>query len=171
MRRVTSIAIAALLLAGVPDGARAQLHLGAQGSMAFDRPSDETTTGVGVKAVLGLPAIPIEVHGSVDYFFPDCDPVDCSFWEANANAVFRLPLPGAPLRPYLGAGLNYQSFGVDDVPAGVAVSDASGTGINILGGVELGATPLIRPFVEARYEIIDSDGLENQLVLSAGIIL
>lgn len=165
MRTVTSLILSIALLGALPAGAAAQLHLGGQASMAFDRPADETTTGVGVRAALGLPAFPLEVHGSVDYFFPDCDPVDCSFWEANANAIFRVPLPAIPLRPYVGAGLNYQSFTADGVP------DQSGTGFNILGGLEIGATPLIRPFVEGRYEIIDSDGLDNQFIVTAGIIL
>lgn len=164
MRTIAALALASLLVVAVPRGARAQLHLGGQASLAFDRGSDNSV-GVGIRAALGLPMIPIEVHGSADYFFPSCDPVDCSFWEANANAIFRISTPGMPLRPYLGAGLNYQSFSND------LIGDFSGAGFNILGGVELGATPLIRPFLEARYEITNADGLDNQLLLTAGIIL
>lgn len=164
MRSVTSLVLAGALLAAVPGVARAQLHMGGQASLAFDRGNDNSP-GVGIRAVLGLPALPIEVHGSVDYFFASCDPIDCSFWEANANAVFRFPTEGMPLKPYVGAGLNYQRYSLDPGP------DASGTGFNILGGIELGATPLIRPFLEARYEITSGDGLKNQLLLTAGIIL
>lgn len=167
MRSIAALAMAAALLVAGPDGVRAQLHLGGQASLAFERSGsegNESVPGVGLRAVLGLPAIPVEVHGSADYFFSSCEPVDCSFWEVNANAIFRISTSGTPLRPYLGAGLNYQSFTLDE-------SDSRGTGLNILGGFELGATPLIRPFVEARYEIINAEGLDNQLLLTAGIIL
>lgn len=161
--------LVALMVLLAPPGAEAQISLGGQASRASNR-FDDSQAGVGVKAALGLPAVPVEVQGSFDYFFPDCgEDLECDFWELNGNVVLRLPLVGAPLRPYGGLGLAFQRISVDD-----ASLDA--TGASIIAGFELGATPVIRPFVEVRYEIIDerdeAEGLllDNQWVLSAGLM-
>ena len=168
MKTVFAVALTSVLFIGLAVPGEAQLHFGAQASWAFDR-FDESPVGVGPKVALGIPVLPLEAQGSFDYFFPACsEEADCSLWTLNGSIVLRIPLVGAPLKPFVGVGITYQSLSVDD-------ADIDGTGSAIIAGVELGATPVIRPFIEGKYEFVGEEGtgiaqLDDHFVFTAGII-
>ena len=144
-----------LLLAAVP--ARAQLSLGIHGGYSPDSFSSE---GIGEGARLlggqlrmGLSGLSLIVNPSFDYYYDGIDGVRA--FQFNANALIPLGSSRSGLMPYIGAGLGYTRVeqdgfismlsSVSEVPAVY-----TGTGLNILGGTELGTGP-VRLFGEARY--------------------
>ncbi|UCC49712.1 MAG: outer membrane beta-barrel protein [Gemmatimonadota bacterium] len=160
MRRLL-VAVCLAALVAVPSTAHAQVDLGGQLSWG-----DDADFGIGGRVVLGLPfeQVPLEVIGTFDYFFPDEGPggADVTYWELNANIVYRIPVRVPMLTPYAGTGINIAHVSVDT--DGVDASDTE-VGINLLGGAKYDAGP-VTPFAELRFEL---DGGE-QFVLSLGVL-
>lgn len=140
-----TLAVVVALGLSAPTEAEAQASFGPDLSYA----TDSEAIGVGARANVGLGPFPLGVIGSFDYFFPDVG----DHWELNGNAIFSLGVPLGP-KPYIGAGLNYADFGA-----------GTDTGLNILGGVEIGGPLPITPFVEGRYATTGA----GQFILTAGM--
>ena len=155
------IADCALLFILSPGALQAQVGLGGQLSWAED-----FDLGIGARATFGLPTtIPLEIIGSVDYFFPESVPgASVTYWEANANIVYMFQIPASPIAPYAGGGLNLAYGSVD---LGIPGVDASSTqvGLNILGGAKFNLGP-VTPFGEMRFELNGGE----QFVISAGAL-
>lgn len=83
---------------------------------------EQTTVAGALSAVITL-----------DRFFPDCDPVSCSHWEANANGVVPLFAIDAFV-PYIGAGVRLARLSADEVEGVEDLSD-NDYGLNLLVGV------------------------------------
>lgn len=164
MRRVfvggLLIALTTLL---APGSARAQIDLGAQLSYNGEPAGAEGLDGafgLGARVGVGLPLVGLGVTGSFDYFFPDCDPVDCTFWDLSGNVTYTLP--SVAVNPYFGGGVALQSFEVEEFDSEEEV------GFNLLAGVKLGAMMPVDLFGELKYQIF-GDPFDNQFVISAGI--
>lgn len=164
MRRVfvggLLIALTALL---APGSAQAQIDLGAQLSYNGEPAGAEGLDGafgLGARVGVGLPLVGLGVTGSFDYFFPDCDPADCTFWDLSGNVTYTLP--SVAVNPYFGGGVALQSFEVDEFDSQEEV------GFNLLAGVKLGAMMPVDLFGELKYQIF-GDPFDNQFVISAGI--
>lgn len=135
------------LLAAEP--AHAQVRLGVQANFA-----DEFDLGVGVRAQRHLAGLleedsPMSVLTgvvSLDYYFPDCDPLDCHYFELNGNVLYPVDL-GEGWAPYVGGGLHLGRLGVENTSANAAQAqletggalvarDQSDTqiGLNAVGG-------------------------------------
>ena len=161
MRKLLIAACAALFILS-PGALQAQVGLGGQLSWAED-----AELGIGARGTFGLPStVPLEIHGSVDYFFPpeDAFGVSVTYWEANANLVYMFQIPASPVAPYAGAGLNLGYFSRDiDIPG----EDSSSTelGLNLLGGAKFNLGP-VTPFGELRFEVNGGE----QFVISAGAL-
>ena len=155
------IAACALLFILSPGALQAQVGLGGQLSWAED-----FDFGIGARGTFGLPTtIPLEIIGSVDYFFPESVPgASVTYWEANANIVYMFQIPASPIAPYAGGGLNL-AYGSADL--GIPGVDASSTqvGLNILGGAKFNLGP-VTPFGEMRFELNGGE----QFVISAGAL-
>lgn len=163
MRRVfvggLLIALATLL---APGSARAQIDLGAQLSYNGEPAGLEGLDGafgLGARVGVGLPLVGLGVTGSFDYFFPDCDPLDCSFWDLSGNVTYTLP--SVAVNPYFGGGVALQSFEVEG-------ESEEEVGFNLLAGVKLGAMMPVNLFGELKYQIF-GDPFDNQFVISAGL--
>ena len=160
MRKLLIAACAALFILS-PGALQAQVALGGQLSWAED-----ADLGVGARGTFGLPTtVPLEIHGSVDYFFPsDISGASITYWEANANLVYKFQIPASPVAPYAGAGLNLAYVSVD---IGIPDVDTSTTeiGLNLLGGAMFNLGP-ITPFGEMRFEVNGGE----QFVISAGAL-
>ncbi len=158
--RLTAVA-AALTFAGVvaasstPAPASAQLRLGGQISYADDVLGG--TVGVGPRAEFGIPAFPVRLAASGDYFFPNCN--QCRYWEANVNALVSLPLLPIPFFRYVGGGWHLQS-----IKANPFEDATRARGFNALAGLDSDNTS-----IEVRYEIVED--VDNQFVLSFAIFL
>ena len=159
-RTLALVAASVVLSAGTAIG---QVSAGVQGNWG-----SETDFGVGARIIVDLRSLVggLETLGSFDYFFPSDDfGADLTYWEANANLVYRIDSAGKTLKPYLGAGFNFVRFeaSVDVLGEEISSSETKG-GLNLLGGLmfDLGTA---KPFVEAKVET----GGGEQLVVSAGV--
>lgn len=163
---ITAGAILAVGLAAQPAAAQAQF--GVQGSY-----SDDFDFGVGARAQFDLgsaidPEGPLsQLTGvvSFDYYFPDCDPADCSFFELNGNALYPLDF-GEGFSPYVGGGLHFARVSAE-VDTGFGVEEASDNevGLNALGGASFGLGTL-EAFAEAKIELAGAE----QFVLTFGVL-
>lgn len=156
MRKILFSTVFALAVLAQP--AASQLFVGLHAAK-MDKTADGAWGG-GAQIGVDLPALPLDVVASGEYFDVDCL-TDCSFYGGSVDARFRLPLP--VVRPYGTAGLTARKFEVE----GLGEGDWE-TGLGIGAGVDV-ATPLLRIFVEGRYEFVDSP--DEQLVWRAGLIL
>ncbi len=159
MRKLLVAACAALFILS-PGALQAQVGVGGQLSWAED-----AELGIGARGTFGLPStVPLEIHGSVDYFFPpeELAGVNVTYWEANANLVYMFQIPASPVAPYAGGGLNF-AYGSRDIPG----EDSSNTeiGLNLLGGAKFNLGP-VTPFGEMRFELNGGE----QFVISAGAL-
>ena len=164
MRRVF---VGGLLLAFAaflsPHAAQAQVSLGVQASYNGEPAGLEGLDGafgLGARVGVGLPLVGLGVTGSFDYFFPDCDPADCSFWDLSGNVTYTLP--SVAVNPYFGGGVALQSFEVDGFDSEEEI------GFNLLAGVKLGAMMPVDFFGELKYQIF-GEPFDNQFVISAGV--
>jgi len=159
-RTLVFLAAGVGLSAGAATG---QVSAGIQGSWGA-----ETDFGVGVRIIVDLGGLVggLETSGSFDYFFPGDDfGADLTYWEANANLVYRIDSAGEILKPYLGAGFNLARFeaSVDVLGAEISGAETKG-GLNLVGGLmfDLGAA---KPFTEGK--VVAGGG--DQFVVSAGV--
>ena len=150
---------AVLAVAGIvgmgyaPAPASAQLRAAGQASFANDVLGG--TIGVGPRAEFGVPAFPVRLAASADYFFPSCN--QCRYWEANVNALVALPLLPIPFFRYFGGGFHLQS-----IKANPFDEATRARGINAVAGLRADNTN-----IEVRYEILDD--IPNQFVFSFAI--
>ena len=159
--RLTVIA-AALALAGVvaaastPSTASGQLRAGPQ--LSFVSEVFGGTIGVGPRVELGVPAIPVRLAASGDYFFPtNCR--GCRYWEGNVNVLISLPILPIPFLRYVGGGWHMQS-----AKAGNEASATTARGFNAVGGVGSDNTA-----IEFRYEFVKD--VPDQYVVSIALLL
>jgi hypothetical protein len=156
-----TLVAAALALAGVvaagstPFQASAQLRAGGQLSLATDVFGG--TIGIGPRVEFGLPAFPVRLAASGDYFFPDCN--QCRYWEGNVNVLVSLPLMPIPFFRYFGGGWHLQS-----VKASQFEEPTRTRGFNAAVGLNTDNTT-----IEVRYEILED--IKDQFVFSFAIFL
>lgn len=155
------------LLAGLVSAADAPAQVRAGANLAW---ADDADFGIGGRIGFGLGSIserhPVEAFVSFDYFFPDegGSGVDLTYWEINANGIWKFSLPNSSVAPYLGAGVNFARASVD--LSGIGSGSDSDVGLNILGGLRFNVMGGVQPFTEVRLEL----GGGEQLVLAAGLL-
>ena len=131
--------------------------------------ADDVDLGIGARAMFDLgglvsssdddPLANLKGVVSGDYFFWDCDPFDCTYFEINGNAIYPFELEDSDLQPYVGGGLNFASVDFEG-------SGDTDVGLNLLGGInfDLGG---FAAFAEAKTEV----GGGDQFVLTFGVLL
>ncbi len=153
-------AAAALAFAGVvaacatPARASAQLRAGGQLSFATDVFGG--TAGIGPRVEFGVPAFPVRLAASWDYFFPDCN--QCRYWEGNVNVLVSLPLLPIPFFRHVGGGWHMQNVKANEF------EETRVRGYNAVAGLRSGRTN-----VEFRYEMLED--VDDQFVFSFAIFL
>lgn len=160
MKKLLIAAGTALAVAVLAVPAEAQVQFGPQVNYA-----DDFDFGVGARAQFALgsafqddsPLADLRGVISFDLFFPDCEIVDCSYFEINGNAVYPFDIQ-SEVEPYVGAGLGFGRLSVDDA------SDSE-IALNLLGGAnfDLGT---VDAFAEARFELT---GYE-QVIITFGLL-
>jgi opacity protein-like surface antigen len=180
---LSAAALAVSVSAFAPSTAHSQVYLGLGGGATFPISdlSNSFNTGYNILASLGahIPASPIGVR--VDGMFnqlpgksePNTPSFNAQVWTANANIVASL-IPGAPVTPYLIAGLGYYNTSYRINASGSTVF-ASGNvhdndfGLNGGAGVRVGLGG-IGLFAEARYHNIFTSGTHIQMIpITAGV--
>ena len=113
MHRIRTLFVAALAilaLVAVPSDAQAQLRFGAHvaygaGTDSFSEANaDDGTFGLGARLGFDVPAFPLTVLGTVDYFFVDCGDTDCGYQNFAVDANWAL-LPLEILQLYVTGGV------------------------------------------------------------------
>jgi hypothetical protein len=173
--RTRILALVCLAVFGFAAGpARAQMTSGSQpaaknvmfgGQVSY---ATDMKLGVGVRAVGNLEAwVPsaknISVVGSFDFFFPGTNQ---SYWELNANGLYRLQIADMPsVAPYVGAGLDIDHYSISSCPATISCSSTN-VGLNLLAGTWFKSMGTIVPFVEAKVELRSG----TQFIISGGVL-
>ena len=119
-------------------------------------------SGVGLRAGVALPALPLDIMASWARFSPECPPdeLDCELTGLTLDANFRIPLPF--IHPYFSGGIAYRSLGpVQPGEEADALGAALGAGLDV-------ALARLHLFGEARYEWVDAP--EKQLLWRLGIL-
>jgi hypothetical protein len=145
------------MLAAAPHTLHAQgvLRLGPQISFG-----DDTDAGAGIRLESRFSSAPDwRFAGSFDLFFPD-GPLE--YWEINTNILRSFRIAGSDIAPYVGGGMNLVRSSVD----GVANSDDTDLGLNLMGGLRFNTGTRLAPFFELRVEL----GGGEQAVLTAGLL-
>lgn len=114
--------------------------------------------GVGARLGFGLPLTGLGVHGTFDFFFPDCGAEECALWDGGVNLTVDLEILD-PVTPYGGAGVAFRKLDVE----GATLDD---TGFNVLAGIRAGGLLPVTLLGEARYQIMND--FDDQLVLAVG---
>lgn len=128
--------------------------------------ADDYDLGVGAFAKFHLADMSNRAIGGrigFDYFFPGND---LKAWSLNGDALLNIATNDASMKPYIGAGVGYRHFSLDNSFCGVAGVDCSSNdiGLNLIGGLNFGKSKMM-PFVEAKLEVGDG----SQFVLKAGL--
>ena len=144
----------------LPAGISAQLRVG--GHFVHAAESFGGASGVGLRAGVAIPLLPLDVMASWARFSPECPPgePDCGLTGLTLDANFRIPVP--LVRPYLSGGIAYRSL--DPVDPG---DDGGVLGPGLGAGAEV-ALARLRLFGEARYEWVDAP--EDQLLWRLGVL-
>jgi hypothetical protein len=177
MLRIRSLflaAVAALALLAVPSDAQAQLKFGAHvaygaGTDSFTAVGEEDGTfGLGARVGFGLPAFPLTVLGTVDYFFVDCGDVDCGYqnFAVDANWAF-LPLQIVEL--YATGGILMRRASVSGSLGTVSFDESNTeTGFSLGAGVSFNL--IASAYLEARNEFFSDDKGGNQILIRLGLL-
>lgn len=161
LRRMIAAALFTLPAAAVAPGtASAQINWGAHVAHAADVFGG--TYGVGLRLGIDLPALPFDLLGSGEFYFPDCPSGQggCGFKGLALDANFRMVFP--VIRPYVAAGLAYRSYS----PGGDGADD-NGTGPALGVGADVSLAG-VRVFGETRYEFVGAP--ENEFVWRLGLL-
>ena len=165
---LASTALLALLLLTAAPQARgqAQIELGPRVGYEIDQLN---AFALGGDVRVSTAALPVQLNGSVDYFFLD----DASFSDGAGNSLeasqnllkfavnglFQFGIDNQYFTPYAGPGLSITRYSVDsdaDIDGqGVDLRSGSETdvGLNAVGGAEFGVGGL-RPFVQAEFVLL-----------------
>jgi opacity protein-like surface antigen len=147
-RSIFGVALAALLLTlSVPTDANAQIRLGVHGGLN----TEGTDLFIGATSQFGLTIGERELWGSLGL---DIYPFiyDVFTTRINANGLFPLLASGS-YQIYGGGGVVIQ-LSKFDVPAGLNIDETdTDFGLNLVGGVLLGASEKYRPFLELNQTI------------------
>ena len=106
---------------------------------------------LGADARIGIPALPVVINPTFDYYFTD----GIDFYQFSANALLDIAGGAMPnISPYVGAGLGISNISVDvDTPFGSFGGDTSDIGINLIGGASIAAGGF-KPFAQVQVTLL-----------------
>ena len=174
IRTITLALAVAFAFAAVPQDAHAQFKFGVHVANAMDLPEAEDfggsngSFGLGARVGIAPPALPFSFFGTVDYFFPDCADIDCSYQNFALDANFS-PLPFPMFDIYATGGLmvrrvsqegTYEGFDVDYSNTATGFSIGAGVAFNFVASA----------YLEGRYEIFGDDDGGKQALIRLGLL-
>lgn len=148
---LTVLTAALFVVVIFPDQSTAQWAIGASYEI---RENTEPKNGFGVRLERGLlgkaPLIDLRLRAHFSSFGDKETARDLTDYDFGAAAIAGVSL--GLVKPYVGAGLGSNTIKVD-YPEGATADDLSESNLywNLLGGAEVSALPMIKPFVEYRY--------------------
>lgn len=160
MKRLAVLATALLLAVSLPITAMGQSRIEIGPRVGIDA-GDVEEPFVGADVRIGLAMSRIVINPTFNYYFVD-DPL--TYWSASGNVLYRFGVNNAVFTPYSGAGLGIYRSSID---GGGSSTDL---GINALFGAEF-LFGSVRPFLEAQYSPVFSEGSTTSLFSVTGGLL
>lgn len=153
-----------LMLATVtPELVRAQWSIGASYEIRQEEPKNGFGVRIERKILTGLPLVQLGIRGHFSYFSEENSVSEGGITYSTdvTNYDYGLAATGGVnlglLMPYIGLGLGSTTFDVStqDFPNGDFDTSDSAVFWNTFVGAELSVTPIIKPFVEYRFQQTD----------------
>ncbi|MDX1586302.1 MAG: outer membrane beta-barrel protein [Balneolaceae bacterium] len=152
-----------MLATVTPDLAQAQWSIGASYEIRSEDPKNGFGARIERKILTGLPLVQLGLRGHFSYFSEENNISEggVSYSADVTNYDFGLAATGGVnlglLTPYVGLGLGSTTFDVStqDFPSGDFDTSDSAVFWNTFVGAELGVTPILKPFVEYRFQQSD----------------
>jgi hypothetical protein len=177
-------ATAALGLALIAPSANAQAQTSGT-RFGVEAAFGTNSVGVGAGAfvkfhVTDVSEHPITGRVSFDYFFPGTSNFgytsSVNYWQIEADGLVDLVAKG-DTKPYVGAGLTYDHWGfsyngINCTVGGINYcpnSSYTGTGLDIVGGLNFMSNAKLMPFVEVKLDISSSYGSGSTMIFRGGI--
>lgn len=160
MRQLAIIATAAFLAVSLPTEANGQTQISAGPRVGIDA-GDIEEPFVGADVRVRLPTSPVTINPTFDFYFTD-DPL--TFWSLSTNALYRFGTQNQVFTPYSGAGLGLYRRSID------GAGSSTDLGVNAIFGAEFSVGAL-RPFLEAQYSPVFSEGSTTSLASVKGGLL
>ena len=164
MKRLLAVAVILLTVSALSFGQIGLKGIGGgigfmSASMDNGGGSSESLSGflIAAHADLGEVAKDISLWPDITYWSASKDPVKLSDFAINVNAHYNIAMEGM-LKPYVGAGLGYNSLSSTvTLPFfGTVTASTSRLGINLLAGVNYKLNDMLTLLVEPRY-VLASD--------------
>jgi hypothetical protein len=157
----TFVLVAALIFGpGLPESVDAQVRYG--GHYVQVQESFGGSGGVGLRAGVAVPLLPVEAYAGGEYFFPACSGIGgCGLSGLTLDVNVSLPSPF--LAPYATGG-----WALRRLNPGAAAETFTRSGVSLGAGVGAGL-PGARFFGEIRYEFIQIPS--RQFVLRFGLMM
>lgn len=160
MKRLLVLATAVLFVVSLPSTADAQSRIAIGPRVGIDA-GDVEEPFIGADVRIGLTGSPISINPTFDYYFVD-DPE--TFWSLSTNALYRFGINNEVFAPYSGVGAGLYRTSVD------GGDSSTNLGLNALFGAEF-LVGSVRPFVEAQYSPVFTDGNTTSLFSVKGGLL
>ena len=152
-----------MLATVTPEIAQAQWSIGASYEIRQEDPTNGFGARIERKILTGLPIVELGIRAHFSYFSEENNlseggvsySADVTNYDYGLAATGGLPL--GLLKPYIGLGLGSTTFDVNtqDLPGGDFDTSESSVFWNTFVGAELSVTPIIKPFVEYRFQQTD----------------
>lgn len=160
MKRLATLATVFLLALSLPTESAAQSTVKVGPRIGVDA-GDIEEPFIGADVRVELPNSPVTINPTFDYYLTD-DPL--TFWSLSANGLYRFGVNNQVFTPYSGAGLGIYRSSID---GGEGATDV---GLNAIFGAEF-LFGSVRPFVEAQYSPVFTEGSTTSIVSVKGGLL
>lgn len=160
--RIAAVPVFGFMILVTPGSASAQASFGAYGVRVAETIGGEVAAqGIGVRAGISFPLLPLKAYAAAERIFPDCPDGGCSAWAAEAGLTLNV-LPFPVVNPYLTAGVVRRRYDSGIGGQGTAVEGIS-AGIGVSAGL-----PGISFFLEGRYEFMEDP--YDQFLIRFGVM-
>jgi len=152
-----------VLVTVTPDITQAQWSIGASYEIRQEDPTNGFGARIERQILEGLPIVDLGIRAHFSYFSEENNLSEggVSYSADVVNYDFGLAATGGVslglLKPYIGLGLGSTTFDVStqDLPGGDFDTSDSSVFWNTFVGAELSVTPILKPFVEYRFQQTD----------------
>ncbi len=164
-KSILAIVVFALTLGIMPEMSKAQTSIGASYEIRDEEPQNGFGLRLEREILQKLPIVNLSLRGHFSYFNEDISYENRTYSTDITNYDYGLAAVGGVslglLSPYVGVGLGASTLDVnrDNLPSGSPLdgeSDDSAIYWNGFVGAEVSPIPMLKPFVEYRFEDISN---------------
>lgn len=162
-KRLSLSALVALLFLALAPQAKAQAEIELGPRVGLEA-NDIESLVLGGDLRVSTVALPFQISGAFDYYFPDDNDFageDPNVFRFTVNGLYELGVTNQVFTPYIGAGVSILRIS-RDVPDDSNIDDSdSDVGLNIIGGAKFEVANYgfgaVRPFVQAEFVPLGGD--------------